>query len=422
MVAWRQLLLLLMMLLCSEAAVFGACEGLTGKPAAQCLLGNIESEGHLSPEAFGGNQSLVPQYQGTPGCAEGGCSGIEVPGESGPELEEQGRSQLGGDEQAQQVLEMQRNQSNVDVTNTPPIVTAGEVARNTSFPPQTVETCTNIEICLEQKKLPRTFTCVDCTPFVDLGCTETGPTCVTEVNGVCTQMATAIACPLDPACTRMGVVKQCMSCGTPGSLVPFCTDLSTPPNEHFNEHATYLEVVEQAKEDWDPNTLVLFQGEKLGCKQSLIIKPIVDCCDEDPSKLFGSCSNEEIRLAANKQAGLVHFVGTHCTDELDFGFGSICLEEEQVFCSFKSKLTRIIHEQGRPQVGRGWGSGENPDCSGFHITQFRQLDFALMDLSEWYPDIEYALNVEQTIANSQTNLCLALGTCGPGTESGGDGG
>ena len=73
MVGWRPLLFLLMMLLCSETAVFAACEGLTGKPAAECLLGTIESEGHLSPDAFGENQVLVPQYQGTPGCAEGGC-------------------------------------------------------------------------------------------------------------------------------------------------------------------------------------------------------------------------------------------------------------------------------------------------------------------------------------------------------------
>lgn len=419
---WRLLLLLLMMLLCSETVVFAACEGLTGKPAAECLLGNIEGEGHLSPDAFGANQSLVPQYEGTVGCAEGGCSGIDVPSGSGPELEERGRSQLSSNEQGQQVLEMQRNQASVDVTNTPPIITAGEVAQNTSFPPQTEETCTDVEICLERKKLPRSFTCVDCTPFVDLGCTETGPGCLEEVNGVCIQHGTTIACPLDPACTSTGVVKQCMSCGTPGSLVPFCTDMSTPPNEHFNEHATYLGVVEEAKNSWDPQSLVLFRGEKLGCKQNPLIEAIVDCCDSDPSKLFGSCSNEEIRLAANKQAGLVHYVDTHCTDELDFAFGSICIEEEQVFCSFKSKLVRIIHEQGRPQVGRGWGNGENPDCGGFHITQFQQLDFALMDLSEWYPDIEYALNIEEIIGRSQTNLCLALGTCGLSEEESEEGG
>jgi len=410
------------MLLCSETAALGACEGLTGKPAAECLLGNIESEGHLSPDAFGANQVLFPQYAGTSGCKEAGCSGTEIPSGSGPELEEQGRTQLGSDEQGQQVLEMQRNQASVDVTNTPPILTAGEVAETTEFPPQTEETCTEIEMCIEQQKLPRTFECVDCTPFVDLGCTETGPACLEEVNGVCTQPGTAISCPLDPACTKMGIVQQCVSCGTPGSLVPFCTDLSTPPNEHFNEHATYLGVVEEANKDWAPDALVLFRGEKLGCKQNPLIEPIVDCCDEDPTKLFGSCDNEEIRLAANKQAGLVHFVGTHCTEEIELLIGSICIEEEQVFCSFKSKLTRIVHEQGRPQVGRGWGSPENPDCNGFHVTQFQDLDFAAMDLSEWYPDIEYALNVEDIIGRSQANLCLVLGTCGSSEEESEEGG
>ena len=341
-----------------------------------------------------------------------------MPSGSGPELEEQGRTQLGGDEQAQEVLQMQRDQADVDVTNTPPILTAGEVAETTEFPPQTEETCEEVEICLERKKLPRSFTCVDCTPFVDLGCTETGPGCVEEDNGVCITPGTTIACPLDPACTSTGIVKQCMSCGTPGSLVPFCTDMSTPPNEHFNEHATYLGVIEEARNSWEPDSLILLRGEKLACEQNPLIEPIVDCCDEDPTKLFGSCSNEEIRLAANKQAGLVHFVEKHCTDRVL----GICVEEEKVYCSFKSKLTRIVHEQGRPQVGRGWGSGDNPDCNGFHITQFQQLDFAMMDLSEWYPDIEYALNIEDIIGRSQTNLCLALGTCGLSEEEGEEGG
>ena len=184
---------------------------------------------------------------------------------------------------------------------------------------------------------------------------------------------------------------------------------------------TYLGVIEDARTSWDPETLVLFRGEKLGCKQNPLIEPIVDCCDDDPNKLFGSCSHEEKRLAANKQAGLVHFVETHCTKEVGV-IVTICVEEEQVFCSFKSKLTRIVHEQGRPQVGRGWGNGENPDCDGFHITQFQQLDFAMMDLSEWYPDIEYALNVEDIIGRSQTNLCLALGTCGLSGEESEEGG
>ena len=37
--------------------------------------------------------------------------------------------------------------------------------------------------------------------------------------------------------------------------------------------------------------------------------------------------------------------------------------------------------------GKGWGSGQNPDCSGFTIPQLQSLDFAAMDLTEFYASI-----------------------------------
>ena len=39
------------------------------------------------------------------------------------------------------------------------------------------------------------------------------------------------------------------------------------------------------------------------------------------------------------------------------------------------------------QVGKGWGSGESPDCSGFTIAQLQSLNFAAMDLTEFYASI-----------------------------------
>ena len=51
------------------------------------------------------------------------------------------------------------------------------------------------------------------------------------------------------------------------------------------------------------------------------------------------------------------------------------------------KLARIINEQGRLQVVKGWGSARSPDCSGFSIAQLQALDFARMDLTEFYASI-----------------------------------
>ena len=53
---------------------------------------------------------------------------------------------------------------------------------------------------------------------------------------------------------------------------------------------------------------------------------------------------------------------------------------------FGSKLTRILQEQGRTQIGKSWGSAKHPDCSGFTVAQFAQLDLSKMDFSEVYAD------------------------------------
>ena len=57
-------------------------------------------------------------------------------------------------------------------------------------------------------------------------------------------------------------------------------------------------------------------------------------------------------------------------------------------CCFASKLARIINEQGRPQLGIGWGSPEAPDCRGLSPEEFQSIDFSQIDLSEYIDDME----------------------------------
>jgi conjugal transfer mating pair stabilization protein TraN len=64
-----------------------------------------------------------------------------------------------------------------------------------------------------------------------------------------------------------------------------------------------------------------------------------------------------------------------------------CTETTQTYCCFNSRISRILNEQGRPQIGKGWGGAENPDCSGFTITELQSLDFSRMDLSEFFAEI-----------------------------------
>ncbi|MCH7494253.1 conjugal transfer protein TraN, partial [bacterium] len=103
---------------------------------------------------------------------------------------------------------------------------------------------------------------------------------------------------------------------------------------------------------------------------------------------MSSCNEEEGKLAMKEGAGLCHKVGTWCSSCIRvFGKCVACIEHTTGKCCFNSKLARIVNEQGRVQVGKGWGSGKNPDCSGFTIAQLQRLDFAAMDLTEFYASI-----------------------------------
>ena len=65
-----------------------------------------------------------------------------------------------------------------------------------------------------------------------------------------------------------------------------------------------------------------------------------------------------------------------------------CIETTESYCCFNSRLARLMNEQGRAQLAKGWGGDtETPDCSGFTLTQLQSLDFSRMDLAEFYAEI-----------------------------------
>lgn len=124
---------------------------------------------------------------------------------------------------------------------------------------------------------------------------------------------------------------------------------------------------------------------------------------------MSSCNENEGKLAMKEGAGLCHTVGTWCSSCIRiFGKCVACIEHTTGKCCFNSKLARIVNEQGRVQVGKGWGSGKHPDCSGFTIAQLQSLDFAAMDLSAFYASIVPTL---PNVGAIQGNNASRLTTC-----------
>ncbi|MDR3176934.1 MAG: conjugal transfer protein TraN [Desulfovibrio sp.] len=114
---------------------------------------------------------------------------------------------------------------------------------------------------------------------------------------------------------------------------------------------------------------------------------------------LAECTPGELMLACRRAKHVCHKVGSRCKIKV---FGA-CLQDMEVYCCFNTQLAKVIHEQGRPQIGMGWGSGKKPLCRGFYADEFVSLDFGRMDFSEYAneltrqmsnnigPDIEKAM-------------------------------
>lgn len=89
---------------------------------------------------------------------------------------------------------------------------------------------------------------------------------------------------------------------------------------------------------------------------------------------LAQCSEDEMMFQMHKGANLTHFVREECTSSVLGG----CVEHTQYHCSFNSVLAKIINIQGKTQMGK-----DVADCSGLTPEQVSQLDFTLIDFSEF---------------------------------------
>ncbi|MFZ6006879.1 MAG: conjugal transfer protein TraN [Nitrospirota bacterium] len=102
------------------------------------------------------------------------------------------------------------------------------------------------------------------------------------------------------------------------------------------------------------------------------------------------CDQQDIETSTLNDSKYCHYVGDYCEKKWPL-IG--CVQKAKGYCCFNSKLGRIIHEQGRPQLinfgaDGGWGSGKAPNCRGFTPEEFQMLDFSKIDMSEYFGDIQ----------------------------------
>ncbi|MFS7198752.1 conjugal transfer protein TraN [Rahnella rivi] len=114
--------------------------------------------------------------------------------------------------------------------------------------------------------------------------------------------------------------------------------------------------------------------------------------------MMKACDQTSMETAMEAGSGYCHEVGTYCKKKIPL-LG--CVQKATSYCCFNSKLARIIHEQGRPQLKNfnGWGDSGSPQCRGFSPDEFQALDFGAIDLTEYVEDM-----VKNTTDQIQSNV------------------
>ncbi|MBI1919713.1 MAG: conjugal transfer protein TraN [Geobacter sp.] len=116
------------------------------------------------------------------------------------------------------------------------------------------------------------------------------------------------------------------------------------------------------------------------------------------------CDQGDIQTGMQAASKDCHYIGDYCEKKWPL-VG--CVQKAKGYCCFNTKMARIIHEQGRPQLQSfsadgGWGTPISPNCRGFTPDEFQSLDFSRIDLSEYFGDIQKDLDTK--IQGAQTKI------------------
>jgi type-F conjugative transfer system mating-pair stabilization protein TraN len=235
---------------------------------------------------------------------------------------------------------------------------------------------------------------------------------VTTDAGYCDELLARGCSPLDTECDD-GTCEHTYECPLDGWTEPAedCSDTtfglsgiefdtSVEPSTEFGQAAANLQAMEEAVLDMDSagvscietpagsgeydcvGELLIFNGEDLRCKKKAL--GFSNCCSRDGWGLgwADNCNSEEEQLRLARREGQCVYVGSYCSEDSIFG----CLAKKETHCCFRSKLARIIQEQGREQLRLAWGGAESPECDGFTGEQLAAVDFSVIDFSEYFAD------------------------------------
>ncbi len=214
------------------------------------------------------------------------------------------------------------------------------------------------------------------------GCEQINSTCKEFVKDVCVKFEQTYKCSLG----KTGGVTKIKGGKAPYCLTGDCTDVGYAPNGDMAEALSKLAIFKEMQKDWNKDLQTIFHGNKHSCRRYCL--SFKDCCGQGKgwgvSLNLTGCKKEELALSKLRAAQKCVYVGTYCAEKKPV-VG--CVKKKSTFCCFESKLSRILHEQGRKQLGISWGSPESPQCRGLTLQELSKINFDQLNLSELFADI-----------------------------------
>lgn len=207
-------------------------------------------------------------------------------------------------------------------------------------------------------------------------------------DGWCEAATLNMSCGAGPTQT-MEVCGESLVCADGKCYDPY---KEAEPNntQDFMKAASYLAAMEDMKKQFDPDNVTVWKGEYMTCKVKDSAVGGDRCCTGGKGFLStagGGCDANEEAIAKAKQDERVSFIRSRKVCEQRIA-GSCVLEVTYMdFCTWPSKLARIVQDQGRPQMGQ---IVDKP-CDGFKLqnpNEFQLINWDLIDLSDYFSNVQ----------------------------------
>ncbi|MBF0206926.1 MAG: conjugal transfer protein TraN [Oligoflexia bacterium] len=246
-----------------------------------------------------------------------------------------------------------------------------------------------------------------CTELVQKGCGFISNNCVDEDPGgdpsYCKKRELSYSCPYLEAARFVEICGDQLVC--PDGECTKEYQKYDPSTEDLKKAVTAMEVAKILSTELNRDKLSVFKGANKECKQHML--GFKNCCKDSGWGMsigISDCSSDEKELGMAREAGRAHYIGSYKTGNV------LNRRTYQAYCIYPSKLARIIIEQGKSQLSKGFGEVKSPDCSGFTLTELETLDFDKINFSEFYNDAMSKVSndntpgVDQSVAKFKTTI------------------